>query len=92
MDGMDRPSVLCVDDDRDLAEVVQAVLVDEGYTVSCLYSLEDDALPRAIGRLEPDVVLLDGGSDVEYGPGWGLASTCGVAPPTSSSPFMPCAV
>ncbi|HJP70914.1 MAG TPA: response regulator [Candidatus Limnocylindria bacterium] len=67
-------SVLCVDDDRDLAEVVQAVLVDEGYAVSCLYSLEDDALPRALGRLEPDVVLLDSGSELEYGPGWDIAA------------------
>jgi CheY-like chemotaxis protein len=31
------PSVLCVDDHRDIAEIVQAVLVDEGYAVSCLY-------------------------------------------------------
>lgn len=52
-------SVLCVDDDRDVAEVVQAVLTDEGYKVSCLYELEDEALLRAVGRLEPDVVLLD---------------------------------
>lgn len=69
-----RPSVLCVDDDRDLAEVVQAVLVDEGYAVSCLYSLEDDALPRALGQLEPDVVLLDSGSEVAYAPGWDIAA------------------
>jgi CheY-like chemotaxis protein len=55
-----RPSVLCVDDDRDIAEVVQAVLSDEGYKVSCLYSSEDGALARLVGRLEPDCVLLDG--------------------------------
>jgi CheY-like chemotaxis protein len=41
-----RPSILCVDDDRDVVEVVQAILEDEGYAVSCLYDLTDDALGR----------------------------------------------
>ena len=36
--------VLCVDDDRDIAEIVQAVLIDAGYAVSCLYDLSGDAL------------------------------------------------
>ena len=40
------PRVLCVDDDRDIAEIVQAVLADEGYAISCLYSTENDALRR----------------------------------------------
>ena len=66
-------SVLCVDDDRDLAEIVQAALTDEGYRVSCLYELEGDALLRAIGRLEPDVVLLDSGDPSDYGPAWDVA-------------------
>ena len=47
-----RPSILCVDDDRDVVEVVQAILEDEGYAVSSLYDLTDDALLRTIGRLE----------------------------------------
>lgn len=64
------PRVLCVDDDRDIAEIVQAVLADEGYAISCLYSLEDDALLRTIGRLEPDCVLLDSGSSGGYREGW----------------------
>ncbi|HEV3486092.1 MAG TPA: response regulator, partial [Vicinamibacterales bacterium] len=67
-------SVLCVDDDRDVAEVVQAILEDDGYAVSCLYELADDALLRAVGRLEPDVVLLDSASATEYGGSWDLAS------------------
>ena len=69
------PSVLCVDDDRDIAEIVQAVLVDEGYSISCLYSLEDDALLRAVGRLEPDCVLLDSTSASSYSEGWALAES-----------------
>lgn len=67
-------SVLVIDDDRDIAEVVQAVLTDEGYAVSSLYDLASDALMRTIGRLEPDVVLLDSGDPADYGPSWPLAS------------------
>lgn len=67
-------SVLCVDDDRDVAEVVQAILTDEGYKVSCLYDLADEALFRAAGRLEPDVVLLDSTSATDYGNAWKLAA------------------
>ena len=66
-------NVLCVDDDRDIAEIVQAVLTDEGYRVSCLYDLADNALIRTIGQLEPDVVLLDSGDPSDYGPGWATA-------------------
>lgn len=68
------PTVLCVDDDRDIAEVVQAILADEGYRISCLYELSDDALMRAVGRLEPDVILLDSASAVDYADAWGLAA------------------
>lgn len=71
------PKVLCVDDDRDIAEVLQAILTDEGYQVSFLYDTSDDSLPRAVGRLEPDVVLLDSSSSVEYGEGWQLAAGLG---------------
>ena len=66
--------VLCVDDDRDVAEVVQAILADEGYKVSCLYEVSDDALMRAAGRLEPDVVLLDSSSSLDYAEAWTLAA------------------
>ena len=68
------PRVLCVDDDRDIAEIVQAVLADEGYAISCLYSVEDDALLRAVGRLEPDCVLLDSASSQAYADSWVVAA------------------
>ena len=68
-----RHRVLCVDDDRDVAEVVQAVLVDEGYEVTCLYDMSDDALPRVMGQFEPDCVLLDGTHATEYGSSWDAA-------------------
>ena len=66
--------VLCVDDDHDVAELVEAILVDEGYEVTCLYDGADDALQRVIGQFEPDCVLLDGTSEVDYGGGWGTAA------------------
>ncbi len=69
-----RPSILCVDDDRDVVEVVQAILEDEGYAVSCLYDLTDDALLRTIGRLEPDAVMLDGFAATSFGDSWDLAA------------------
>ena len=59
-------SVLCVDDDRDIADIVQAVLEDEGYAVSCIYTNEYEALARAVGRLEPDCILLDGSSPTAF--------------------------
>lgn len=68
------PSVLCVDDHRDIAEIVQAVLADEGYAVSCLYESAADALLRTVGRLEPDCVLLDSSGLEEYGDSWEPAS------------------
>ena len=69
-----RPSILCVDEDHDIIEVVQAILEDEGYAFSALYDLTDDALLRTIGRLEPDAVMLDGFSTDNYGESWDLAA------------------
>ena len=69
------PAVLCVDDDRDIAEVVQAILADEGYRVSCVYDISDDALMRAVGRVEPDMILLDSASASDYSDAWNLAAT-----------------
>lgn len=58
--------VLIVEDDPVLGDLVQTILVDDGYTASVLGSaLVDrvgaDALRGAVGRLEPDCVLLDSG-------------------------------
>ena len=69
-----RPSILCVDDDRDIIEVVQAILEDEGYAVSSLYDLDDEVLLRTVGQLEPDAVLLDGLASDGYGESWELAA------------------
>lgn len=70
-----RPSVLCVDDDRDVAEVVAAILEGEGYAVSSLYDVTDDGLLRTIGSLEPDAILLDSAANTGYDESWELAAT-----------------
>ena len=72
--GVRGPAVLCVDEDRDIAEIVEAILTDEGYRVSCLYELSDDALMRTVGRLEPDCILLDGGGPANYDESWKTAA------------------
>jgi DNA-binding response OmpR family regulator len=68
-------SILCIDDDRGVAGVVQAILTDEGYAVSCAYMLDHETLLRAVGRLEPDCVLLDSSSATDYGDSWRMAAT-----------------
>jgi CheY-like chemotaxis protein len=55
-------TVVVIDDDRDIAEVVQTILLDEGLTVSCLYLQDAGDVRAAIERIEPDCVLLDGGA------------------------------
>ncbi|HSJ00174.1 MAG TPA: response regulator [Patescibacteria group bacterium] len=71
--GAGRPRVLCVDDDREIGETVQAILTDEGYDVTCLFENNDRELRRAIGALQPDCVLLDSSSRTDYGPSWAAA-------------------
>jgi CheY-like chemotaxis protein len=72
--GPQRKHVLVVDDDRDVAEVVQTILIDEGFKVSCLYLPSEGDLKAAIDRLEPDCILLDGGNRSAYGPSWDVAA------------------
>ena len=58
-----RGSVLIVDDDQRVSQIVAEILRDEG----CLISELGDALAAVIqtevARLEPDVVLLDGATE-----------------------------
>jgi DNA-binding response OmpR family regulator len=71
--GRSQSRVVVVDDDRDIADVVQTILIDEGFKVSCLYEPTSNAVKDAIDRLEPDRVLLDGGNPAAYGSSWELA-------------------
>ena len=62
--------VLIVDRDADVAGVVQAILTDEGYLATTITDQSHEAITRAVGRLEPDCLLLDGASSSEYGASW----------------------
>ena len=66
--------VLVVEDDEALAGLLNAVLRDEGYAVEVLADVDPDAVRAAVGRLEPDAVLLDGESSWGYGRSWGTAA------------------
>jgi CheY-like chemotaxis protein len=63
-------SVLIADRDADVAGVVEAILTDEGYLTTTITDQSHDGITRAVGRLEPDCLLLDGASSTEYGASW----------------------
>jgi CheY-like chemotaxis protein len=68
---MDRPfRVLLVDRDEDIADVVRAVLTDEGYAVSVVAETTHEAIAAAVGIQEPDCVLLDGAGVTGYDTSW----------------------
>jgi CheY-like chemotaxis protein len=72
-DGRDVPSlgrVLIVDDDRDICDLVHAILTDEGFSVSTLHHQDPEAIRVAVNQMEPDCVLLDGASPGDYGSSW----------------------
>ncbi len=62
--------VLLVDDDQDVRDLVKAVLSDEGYEVSTLAESNHDSIAAAVGRIEPDCILLDGVSGPSFGDSW----------------------
>jgi len=57
-------SVVVVDDDLDVAELVQTILLIEGFKVSCLYHAEPKRREGCDRLDRPDVVLLAGGGRV----------------------------
>jgi DNA-binding response OmpR family regulator len=58
-------SVLVVEGDQDLADVLFEALEDEGFVVSLQADLQPAAIQAAVAHLEPDVVLLDRASRFE---------------------------
>lgn len=66
-------TVLVVDNDRDVAEIVETILIDEGFIVSCLYADTQVALHAAVESLQPACVLLDGGGAEGYDRSWETA-------------------
>ncbi len=72
-EGQPERHVLVVDDDRDVADVVAAILGDEGYRVTVVDPVSDEAVLESVGRIEPDCILLDGSGAAEYGSSWAMA-------------------
>lgn len=68
--------VLIVDNDRDISDLLRALLTDEGYEVTGLLEHEQDGVAAAVGRVEPDCAILDGESGIggEYGVSWAEAA------------------
>ncbi len=72
--------VLVIDNDADLADVVRAILEDEGHLVEVLGEATHDVVARKVGQFEPDCVLLDGNSPGAYGSSWTEAAYLATRP------------
>jgi CheY-like chemotaxis protein len=66
--------VLVVDNDADISELVTAVLSDEGYAVTALHETDHQSVAAAVGRLEPDCILLDSAEGPAFGGSWDAAA------------------
>ena len=66
--------MLIVDDDQDISKIVAEVLSEEGFQISVLRDSQPAVIHAEIARLEPDVVLLDGGDGGSYGDSWVYAA------------------
>lgn len=62
--------VLVVDNDSDIAEVVTAILGDEGYAVATLTEKDHASIAAAVGEQEPDCILLDGSAETGFDDSW----------------------
>lgn len=53
------PYVLLIDDDVDISEAIKAILIDEGYQISCVYNGKEalEFLDKA--NSNPSLILLD---------------------------------
>lgn len=66
--------VLLVDNDEAVTELVTAILTDEGFQVTTLTETDHDAIAAAVGRLEPDCMLLDNAEGADFGSSWSQAA------------------
>ena len=63
----DQHRVVVADNDTGVSELVKAILTDEGYYVTVLAHTDHESIAAAIGRLEPDCILLDGAQGSGFG-------------------------
>lgn len=66
--------VLLVDNDEDITGLVNAILTDEGYEVTALNEADHASVAAAVGRVEPDCILLDSAEGPAFGGSWGEAA------------------
>lgn len=66
--------VLVVDNDPDISQLVTAILSDEGYAVTTLPDTDQRSVAGAVGRLEPDCILLDSADGPAFGESWDAAA------------------
>ena len=66
--------VLLVDNDEDVADIVVAILSDEGYSVEVVSDTSHESIAAAVGKQEPDCLLLDGEDGLQYGSSWAEAA------------------
>ena len=66
--------MLVVDDDADIANLLEDFLTGEGYAVALLRSRRAESVEDAVGRLRPDCVLLAGAVPSSYGGSWAEAA------------------
>lgn len=66
--------VLLVDNDEDITALVNAILSDEGYAVTSLNDTDHASVASAVGRLEPDCILLDSAEGPDFGGSWSEAA------------------
>jgi CheY-like chemotaxis protein len=78
--GPAKGTILVVDDDRAIADLVEEVLRQEGYAVSRVHELGSEAVRTAVEADEPDCVLLDGGPGAGHGSSWDDAIWLGSRP------------
>ena len=80
--------VLVVDNDRDIADVVSAILSDAGYCVEVLNAVDSELLHARVAEFAPDCVLLDGQGPGVYGESWSDAAWLrGAAPQVATIMF-----
>ena len=66
--------VLIVDDDADIASLVEELLSEDGYAVTILRDAQIEAIQAAVARVQPDCMLLDGGVGSGYEESWESAA------------------
>lgn len=66
--------ILIADDDPAIGELVTAILTDEGYDVTVVTTTDHDTIATAVGKIEPDCVLLDSTDGPGFGGSWSEAA------------------